>query len=171
MADVARGAGVSRQTLYNEFGSKDALADALARRQTAAFLAGADAILSDREITDPVEALRAATLWSLDRAHDDPMLKAILTSTHDGGEGNPLLPFLTTRAEPVLEAVSAQLIGFLTRHWPGTPSEHIRDVAESMTRLTVSHVVLQTEPTEVTARVIANFFQLLLNPPHPTGGQ
>ena len=32
MADVAKAAGVSRQTLYYEFGSKDALAQALALR-------------------------------------------------------------------------------------------------------------------------------------------
>src|SRR5690606_13349312 len=34
MVDVAAAAGVSRQTLYNEFGSKDGLARALVRRET-----------------------------------------------------------------------------------------------------------------------------------------
>ncbi|MGQ5228634.1 helix-turn-helix domain-containing protein, partial [Streptomyces sp. yara] len=33
MVDVAAAAGVSRQTLYNEFGSKDGLARALVRRE------------------------------------------------------------------------------------------------------------------------------------------
>lgn len=40
MVDVAAVAGVSRQTLYNEFGSKEGLARALVRREADAYLAG-----------------------------------------------------------------------------------------------------------------------------------
>ncbi|GAA0644551.1 hypothetical protein GCM10009535_22440 [Streptomyces thermocarboxydovorans] len=46
MVDVAASAGVSRQTLYNEFGSKDGLARALVRREADAYLAGVDRALS-----------------------------------------------------------------------------------------------------------------------------
>ena len=45
MVDVAAAAGVSRQTLYNEFGSKDGLARALVRREADAYLAGVDRAL------------------------------------------------------------------------------------------------------------------------------
>ncbi len=41
MVDVAAAAGVSRQTLYNEFGSKDGLARALVRREADGYLAEA----------------------------------------------------------------------------------------------------------------------------------
>ncbi|WP_344010319.1 TetR/AcrR family transcriptional regulator [Streptomyces thermospinosisporus] len=46
MVDVAASAGVSRQTLYNEFGSKEGLARALVRREADAYLAGVDRALS-----------------------------------------------------------------------------------------------------------------------------
>ena len=42
MVDVAAAAGVSRQTLYNEFGSKEGLARALVRREADGYLAGVD---------------------------------------------------------------------------------------------------------------------------------
>jgi AcrR family transcriptional regulator len=38
MADIAAAVGLSRQTLYNEFGSKDGLAAAVALRETERFL-------------------------------------------------------------------------------------------------------------------------------------
>ncbi|WP_461030223.1 TetR/AcrR family transcriptional regulator, partial [Streptomyces sparsus] len=41
MVDVAAGAGVSRQTLYNEFSSKEGLGAALVERRTEAFVRGA----------------------------------------------------------------------------------------------------------------------------------
>ncbi|MEH6379323.1 helix-turn-helix domain-containing protein, partial [Streptomyces sp. KLMMK] len=46
MVDVAAAAGVSRQTLYNEFGSKDGLARALVRREAETFLAGVERALA-----------------------------------------------------------------------------------------------------------------------------
>ena len=48
MVDVAAAAGVSRQTLYNEFGSKDGLARALVRRAADGYLAGVDRTLGRR---------------------------------------------------------------------------------------------------------------------------
>ena len=46
MVDVAAAAGVSRQTLYNEFGSKDGLARALVRREADGYLAGVERVLA-----------------------------------------------------------------------------------------------------------------------------
>ncbi|MYV44003.1 TetR family transcriptional regulator, partial [Streptomyces sp. SID1328] len=46
MVDVAAAAGVSRQTLYNEFGGKDGLARALMRREADGYLAGVDRALA-----------------------------------------------------------------------------------------------------------------------------
>ncbi|MEK8172529.1 TetR/AcrR family transcriptional regulator [Streptomyces sp. M19] len=45
MVDVAAAAGVSRQTLYNEFGSKEGLARALVRREADAYLSGVEEAL------------------------------------------------------------------------------------------------------------------------------
>src|SRR5689334_14519513 len=59
MADVARAAGVSRQTLYKEFGSRDEFSQALVMRETDRFLnAVAEAV--NANITAPAVALSAA---------------------------------------------------------------------------------------------------------------
>ncbi|MFJ8585058.1 TetR/AcrR family transcriptional regulator [Streptomyces sp. NPDC093595] len=47
MVDVAAAAGVSRQTLYNEFGSKEGLARALLRSEADAYLEGVERILGN----------------------------------------------------------------------------------------------------------------------------
>src|SRR5688572_21704983 len=98
MADVARAAGVSRQTLYYEFGSKDALAQALALREAARYMAGAEVARAGHE-GSPGEAVGAATEWTLTEAAQNPLLKAVLTDDTSG-----LLPFLTTRSEALLAA-------------------------------------------------------------------
>ena len=64
MADVARAAGVSRQTLYYEFGSKEGLAEALALREAARWMEGADAAIVGHE-GSPSEAVAAGTVWTL----------------------------------------------------------------------------------------------------------
>ncbi len=153
MADVARTAGVSRQTLYNEFGTKDALGQALVLRETQRFLDGVAALLA-RDHGRPDEAVRAAVAWTLQTAADDPLLKAVLTSARGPADGE-LLAFITTRAEPVLVAAREQMRAFLAAHWPGLPAADVSLISETVIRLTVSHLVLPTEPVESTASAIA----------------
>src|SRR5687768_11555374 len=83
MADVARAAGVSRQTLYYEFGSKDALAEALAMREAERYMAGAEAAMVGHE-GSPGEAVGAATEFTLTEAASNPLLKAVLTDDSGG---------------------------------------------------------------------------------------
>src|SRR5687768_10629929 len=89
MADVAKAAGTSRQTLYSEFGTKEGLAQALALREAGRFVDGSEAVLTGHEGT-PSEAIAASTEWTLRVAREDPLIKAVLTD--DGAEG--LLPYL-----------------------------------------------------------------------------
>src|SRR3954469_7011175 len=113
MADVARSAGVSRQTLYNEFGSKDALAQAMAMREIEQFIAGTERALDEAHPDDPVQAVGAAALYTLQRAADNPLLKAALTDDTSG-----LLSFLTTRGEPALAAARSSFERYYSTHWP-----------------------------------------------------
>jgi AcrR family transcriptional regulator len=151
MADVAARAGVSRQTLYNEFGSKDGLAVAMSAAQTEWFLARIAEEL-DQHPDDPIGGIRAAISFTLDAGGDDPMLKATLSSARGGSE---LLPLLTTRAEPLLTASRRQLVTYLTEHWPELAHRDIALVAESLIRLTVSHLVLPLAPSETVADQLA----------------
>lgn len=77
MVDVASSAGVSRQTLYNEFGSKDGLARALVRREADAYLRGVDRVLADR--TGGAERLVCVAEWTVGEARARPLLRALLT--------------------------------------------------------------------------------------------
>ncbi|MER7764078.1 TetR/AcrR family transcriptional regulator [Streptomyces sp. NPDC097619] len=81
MVDVAAAAGVSRQTLYNEFGGKDGLARALVRREAAWFLDGAE-----RALGPPGEdsaRLLALADWTVRTARARPLLRALLIGGRD----------------------------------------------------------------------------------------
>ncbi|MFF9207237.1 MULTISPECIES: TetR/AcrR family transcriptional regulator [unclassified Streptomyces] len=101
MVDVAAAAGVSRQTLYNEFGSKDGLARALVRREADAYLAGVERALAGHG--DPAERLTAAAEWTASAAGDNALLRALLT-----GCWNERLPAPPLRAVPSTSSVPAQ---------------------------------------------------------------
>src|SRR4051812_4019831 len=83
MADVAAVAGVSRQTVYNEFTSKTGLADALTLREIEAFVADIRARLVEHG-DDIHGAARAAIGHTLAEAAANPLVRAILTSARSG---------------------------------------------------------------------------------------
>jgi len=101
MVDVAAAAGVSRQTLYNEFGSKEGLARALVRREADAYLAGVERALVSR--AEPRERLAAAAEWTVSAARGNALVRAMLT-----GCWAERLPSLTLSAVPSSSAVPAQ---------------------------------------------------------------
>ena len=166
MVDVASEAGVSRQTLYNEFGTKDALCQALALREAGRFLAGTQSAMQ-RHGGSASEAIGAGVCWGLQVAADDPLVKAVLTDDAAG-----LLPFVTTRAQPVLEAVRDGIAAFLEERWPAsavtshaapTPVTAATDVADVVVRLTISYLLLPTEPIGASAARVAHVVDRLVH--------
>ncbi|MER6467664.1 TetR/AcrR family transcriptional regulator [Streptomyces collinus] len=101
MVDVAAAAGVSRQTLYNEFGSKEGLARALVRREADGYLAGVERALAAH--TDPRDRLTATAEWMASAARDNALVRALLT-----GCWSERLPAPTLSAVPSASAVPAQ---------------------------------------------------------------
>ncbi|MFF7437449.1 TetR family transcriptional regulator [Streptomyces sp. NPDC008122] len=85
MADLAAAARVSRQTLYNEFGSKDGLARALVRREADTYLHGVRSLLAAP--APPERNLVRVAEWIVARAAVRPILRALLT-----GAWNERLP-------------------------------------------------------------------------------
>jgi AcrR family transcriptional regulator len=77
MVDVAATAGVSRQTLYNEFGSKDGLARALVRREADGYLAGVDRALALP--ADTRDRLAATAEWTVRACRSNVLVRAMLT--------------------------------------------------------------------------------------------
>ncbi|MCX5310809.1 TetR/AcrR family transcriptional regulator [Streptomyces sp. NBC_00154] len=77
MVDIASAAGVSRQTLYNEFGSKDGLARALVRRAADGYLAGVERALEPPGGTG--DRLAATAAWTVRAARTNTLVRALLT--------------------------------------------------------------------------------------------
>jgi AcrR family transcriptional regulator len=150
MLDVASAAGVSRQTLYNEFGSKDALAQALALREAERFIEGSQRFLDESGPAGPADAIAAASEWTLREAAENPLLKAALTSD-DGG----LLSFLTTRGERLHDAARASIADYLREHWPELPGADVDLAAETVSRLTVSYLLLPSDAPDASADAVA----------------
>jgi AcrR family transcriptional regulator len=101
MVDVAAVAGVSRQTLYNEFGSKEGLARALVRREADGYLAGVERALAAS--ADPRERLVATAEWTVSAVRGNALVRAMLT-----GCWNERLPSPTLSPVPSSSAVPAQ---------------------------------------------------------------
>jgi AcrR family transcriptional regulator len=150
MLDVAAAAGVSRQTLYNEFGSKDALAQALAMREAQRFIDGTNHFLDEIHPDAPVDAVAAATQWTIREASNNPLLKAVLTD-----DTSELLPFLTTRGEAIIGAARSNIESYWRSHWPDIDADDVALAAETVARLTLSYLVLPSDGPDGSAEAIS----------------
>jgi AcrR family transcriptional regulator len=150
MAEVAVRAGVSRQTLYNTFGSRDELAQALVLRERERMLAGVEETIATHR-DDPVRALAAALEWFLDRAAEDPALHRALTDQEPDG----MVPLLTTRGAPVVLGATTSLAELIAVEWPSAPRADVEVMADSLVRLAISHAMLPTATPRATARSLA----------------
>ncbi|MEV4492743.1 TetR family transcriptional regulator [Micromonospora coxensis] len=166
MGGVAAAAGVSRQTVYNEFGSKAGLAEALARREVDRFVTEVRGAL-DAHGDDVRAGAYAAIRHTLASAADNPLVKAILTSARGGSD--ELLPYLTTRAELVLTESTGALLEWAGRHLPDADPAALMFAADTVVRLVVSHIVLPQAPVDDTAEALAGLaVHLFLSATRPT---
>lgn len=141
MADVARAAGVSRQTLYKAFGSRQEFAQAYVLREVDRFLIAVEAAVQ-AHLDAPALALSAAFDGFLAAAADDPLIREIVA----GGDTNELLPLVTTQGRPVLQHATERLAGFLGEAWPTIAPDEARLLAECVVRLAISHAALPSGP-------------------------
>ena len=146
MAAIAATAGVSRQTLYNEFGSRDEFGQALVIREGSRFLDAVEEAI-DEHARDPGAALTAALERFLTIADDDPFVRLMLAD--DGTAG--LLPLVTTQSLPVIDWASWRLVEAIAAHWPGVRLGELNDLADMLVRLAISHVAAPREPPAETA--------------------
>ncbi|SSC22171.1 DNA-binding HTH domain-containing protein, TetR-type, partial [Klenkia terrae] len=149
MGDVAALTGVSRPTLYKQFGDKQGLGEALIMEETERFLVGISGTL-EAHPQDAAGGITAAIEYVLAEADASPLLCAILTSARDAD--NELLPMLTTRSAPVLDAATRTLISWFTEHFPQLDPQDLADGVDAVVRLAVSHLVLPVDDRTTTAR-------------------
>ncbi|MEX2107784.1 MAG: TetR family transcriptional regulator [Solirubrobacterales bacterium] len=146
MADVAGAAGVSRQTLYNEFGSRDEFAQAFVIHEGERFLDGVEAAVR-QHLDDPRAAVHAALATFLRTAGEDPLVRMLLSDDGAGG----MLPFVTTQGMPVVQWATHRLTGVMQDGWPEAPAHEARLLAESLVRLAISYITAPSGPPEETA--------------------
>jgi AcrR family transcriptional regulator len=159
MLDVAKAAGVSRQTVYNEFGDRPGLAEALALVEIRRFVDAVREELFARG-ADVRSAAHATILRALTEAAANPIVRGILSGSEGGGA--ELLPYLTTRSDVVLAAAGGVVMEWIAVHLPEVPSAAAAAASDSIVRLTVSHIVLPSAPPEATAALLAEVFVRLL---------
>ncbi|WP_245685115.1 TetR family transcriptional regulator [Streptomyces exfoliatus] len=152
MTAIARAAGISRQTLYNEFGSKEAIGNALVQRELEGFLLGIQREL-DAHRGELEKAAAAGVGYTLRQAVENPLIKSVLLAAR-GGEDD-LLAYLTTRPEPVFGTAMAMLDAYAVEAWPDVDEESRGLAVETIVRLTVSHIVQPVDSPEESARRIA----------------
>ena len=154
MAHIARAAGVSRQTLYNEFRSRDEFVQALVLREEARLIAAVEATIRAHP-DDPAQALTSALEVFLVAAAQDPLIRRVLSE--DGTDG--MLPLITIRGRPVIEGAVANLGAIITSCWPHVPRVHVELLSECLVRLAISYVMLPSDPTTMTATSIATLLR------------
>jgi AcrR family transcriptional regulator len=159
LAQVARAAGVSRQTAYNEFGSKVGLGRALVEREVDAFLGGVQERM-EPHADDVPAAVEAAVLFTLAEAERRPLLKHILGAgrTRD----DDLLALATRGRDPVVGHVVAAFRGYADATWPDVPADVKDLLVETLMRVTVSHAVAPLHAPAEVARTLAELTRRLL---------
>lgn len=146
MADVAAAAGVSRQTLYKEFGSRDAFAQAFVMRESDRFLEAVEGAVQEH-LDDPTKALEAGFDVFLTAAAEDPLVRTLLS----GDATSTLLPLITTHGEPVVARATDRLSAIIRSGWPAVAQADARLLAECLVRLAISYTALPAGSTGMTA--------------------
>jgi len=146
MADVARAAGVSRQTLYNEFGSRDEFSAAFVIREGERFLDDVERAVREH-LDDPAAAVAAALEVFLVQAGEDPLMRLLLSDDGTGG----MLPLVTTQSMPVVTWASTRLSAVMRDGWPHAGEHDAQLLAETLVRLAISYVTVPKGTPHATA--------------------
>jgi AcrR family transcriptional regulator len=151
MSDIAAAAGVSRQTLYKEFGNRNEFGLAFVIHEGERFLDAVEAaVLEHRD--DPRAAVGAALELFLRTAGEDPLIRILLSDDGTGG----MLPFVTTQGMPVVQWATARLATTIEEGWPQAPKADVLLLSESLVRLAISYITAPSESPETTAAAVAD---------------
>jgi AcrR family transcriptional regulator len=150
MADIALTAGVSRQTLYKEFGSREEFAQVLVMREADRFLLAVAAAVN-AHIDDPTSAISAAFDVFLTAAAENPLVRTIVT----GDGAGELLALFTTQGKPLVERAAEHLTALIVAGWPEVRLADAELLSECLVRLAISYAALPKGPASMTADSIA----------------
>jgi len=140
LSDVARTAGVSRQTIYNEFGSRHGLAQGYAIRLADRMV---DAIGSaiDNNVGNVYAAFLGGFQMFFAESAADPLVISLLT-----GVAKPdLLQIITTDSAPIINRASERLTDAFMNSWVGASIDDAGVLARATVRLAMSYVSMPPE--------------------------
>ncbi|WP_188111376.1 TetR family transcriptional regulator [Nocardioides antri] len=147
---VAKQAGVSRQTIYNDFGSRFGLAEAYAYEvaDTMCDLIAADLAA---HADSPRAALESALRMFLDATMRDPLIRRV----QEGEAHEDLMRLVTTDSGPLLEHIAGRLAEAVGQVWPVVDPVAGRAFARTIARLCISYVAMPPETDEDVAAGLA----------------
>lgn len=165
MEDVARGAGVSRITVYRRFATKDALVEQVVRREFRRYF---DQFLIDiQQARTAADRVVAGFVSALRAIRHNPLIGGLMAT-----EPDVLVPAMISDGGHTLAAVQRFVAGQLRREQQAgnvSPAVDVELVAELMARvsssflLTPSHVVDLDDDEQVRA-VARQFLVPMLEP-------
>jgi AcrR family transcriptional regulator len=161
MARLAERVGVSRQTVYNEIGTKPALAEAMILAELERFLAAVESAF-DEHPHDLPEAIRAAAGGVLELAQDNRLLHAVVSATH--GADTELLPLLTTHAGTLLSTAKAVVVERVAPYDVELTATQLDAAIDMVVRVVLSHVMQPSASPGRTADDIAWVAARVLRP-------
>ncbi len=149
MGDVARTAGLSRQTVYRYFPNKEALVAEVVAEETGALIERV--LLAGARHADPRDRLEAGFLAALEAARDHPLLDRLVRT-----EPETLLPMLVSDGGPVTAQVRPVVETVIAAGQPHLDAVPLRRLADIITRLLISYAVsAPDDPPEVVAGFVA----------------
>ncbi|BBY68630.1 TetR family transcriptional regulator [Mycobacterium paraintracellulare] len=153
LSDVARAAGISRQTIYNEFGSRQGLAQGYGLRLADRLVDAVNAALG-AHVGDIYAAFLQGFRDLFTELSADPLVISLLT-----GVAKPdLLQIITTGSAPIITRASERLTTALTHSWVATSDEDAGVLARAIVRLALSYVSM---PPEADHDVAADLARLM----------
>lgn len=133
---VAKRAGVSRQTLYNDFGSRNGLALAYTEGMVDSYLDLVDEAMA--AAPDPAAAVESMVRLLLEATASDPLIQRVQTGTahHD------LVRIVTSDSGPLLDRIAGRLRDGLLRRWPDVDPQRAEAGAVVMARFGLGLVTM-----------------------------
>jgi AcrR family transcriptional regulator len=153
LSDVARAAGISRQTIYNEFKSRQGLAQGYALRLADRLVDTVHAAL-DANVGDFYEAMLQGFRRFFAESAADPLVISLLT-----GVAKPdLLQLITTDSAPIITRASDRLATAFDQTWVATSQVDAGILSRAIVRLCLSYVSM---PPEANHDVAADLARLM----------
>jgi len=140
LTDVARAAGISRQTIYNEFGSRQGLAEGYALRLADRLVDAVDEAVNNN-VGQVYDAFSEGFTAFFMESASDPLVISLLS-----GEAKPdLLQIITTGSGPIITRCSQRLTATFQHSWMKASDEDSGVLARAIVRLAMSYVSMPPE--------------------------